>query len=343
MKQTQSITPFSFSLIVVFFALFSGCSSSKLPVTQTSFRYDVNVARYPGSTVAIGFILTYSNGKMKMTKGLLQGTVAWKNYSLMVEGGSFHNGKIKILDDPRLIKDNKLIIMVRYNGMAVPNGTFEIPLDYRGKYVVSYSGRSGRDGNNGSVGRSSYDGNGENGYDGYPGENGERGEVVSIYADTISVRGLEMLKVATVGEYGRIERFIINPNGGSLNVISNGGSGGKGGDGGMGGDGGGSGRGGDGGNGNNGGNGGAAGSFKLYISSAAEKYKYLIVMINNPGAGGRGGRKGGYGSDGPAAKRTVAGSLFHMALDNGSKGSSGSNGAGAREVEYFLGNTQMDW
>lgn len=340
MKPTDP-KPFFLFLIVVFLAILSSCSSSKIAVTQTKFTYDSTVARYPGSTVSIGFINSYANGKSKCTKGLLQGTLSWKHYSLIVEGGSFHNGKIKISDDPRAIKDDKLILKMRCKGL--PNGTYEIPLDYRGKYVVSYSGRSGRSGKDGSRGASSLDGDGETGYEGYPGENGERGEVVSIYADTVSVRGEEMLKVATVGESGRIERFIINPSGGSLNVLSNGGSGGKGGDGGTGGDGGGSGRGGNGGNGNKGGNGGDAGRFKLYISPEVEKYKYLIVLIANPGEGGKGGQKGGYGSDGPATKRTVAGSLFHLVLDNGSKGSAGSSGSRSKEEEYFIGNIKMDW
>jgi len=342
MRQTQLTN--SFPLIVpVLLTILSACSTSKITVSQTKFFYDTSVARYPGSTVSIGFMNTYSNGKIKMTKGLLHGTVSWSNYSITVEGGTFEKGKIKISDDPRFIHDDKLILKVKWNGIPITNGTYEIGLDYKGKHVVSYSGRPGRNGSDGSRGRSNYDGNGDAGYDGLPGEDGERGEVVSIYADTVTVRGVEMLKVATVGEYGRIERFIINPSGGKLNVISNGGSGGKGGDGGSGGDGGGSGRGGNGGSGNNGGKGGDAGSFKVYLLPEAEKYKYLIQMEANPGEGGRGGRKGGYGSDGPSAKRTVAGGLFHLVLDNGSKGSSGSNGAGSKGSEYFSGNVHMDW
>lgn len=193
-------------------------------------------------------------------------------------------GVVGLPSDPRLSEGRTPHVRVSVVGQPEVVGELDIPVRHDARFAARFvgepgaDGKAGRDGERGADGASgslgpdgqSQGGNGADGGDGSDGESGGDGGPGPMVRVWIGMAPAypPRLRVRVVG--GSQERFfLIDPQGGSLRVESNGGPGGAGGDGGRGGPGG------------SGGSGFPPGM---------------------PGSSGRDGRHGWSGSDGPPGR-----------------------------------------
>ncbi|HWW19707.1 MAG TPA: hypothetical protein VNZ06_02785 [Steroidobacteraceae bacterium] len=315
-------------------AALSGCSDlavalglrvrlDKIPVTGISARLvsnrDARVpvsALGPGQSARLIIVATDSAGKTYVTVGAGGGKVALNNYSIATEVAQIRSSKVSLSTDPTISegKIGKLYIAP----VAHPEVTTEldVPVRYDLAYRANFSAGPGADGFDGASGISgspgfdalqttdpttgltSYQGaggsggDGTRGSDGGDGQDGSPGGQVQVWM-RLSDLDPSLLQVKAVSG-SKQSLFLIDPNGGSLQITADGGSGGRGGRGGPGGQGG---RGGAGSpsglSGNNGlpgsdgrgGRVGAAGSIAISVDPAAESYLKALTWSNKSGDG----------------------------------------------------------
>ncbi|WP_308709305.1 hypothetical protein [Marinoscillum pacificum] len=280
-------------------------------------------------------------------------------YEFAVSGGTFKNGRIKIAQDPRDIQNHEVELYVQPITRSMETQIFTLIMDYRRSYKFRDDGFFGSNGSSGFSGTS-----GIHGQHGQDGQHGDQGPNIDVYIEAHNDSILQtVLLDVEVSSQNKKEFYRINPDGGFLQIISEGGDGGNGGNGGDGGNGmdghdgavykrqiatsdstwteiqkkgpGGNGQnGGDGGHGGWGGDGGPGGMITVYYNALAEHYLNTIQAISiggdagNGASGGAGGR-GGKGGDGNP---------------NGTNGQAGYNGAPGRngyhgnqgEVRFIL-------
>jgi hypothetical protein len=318
----------------------------------------------PGASFKIGITATLDDGSTMMTQGLSEGKVKWGNYIVNITGGTFYDGSVRIGDDPRKIKDYKVIVTAKLFSDSSKIETLEFILNFKANYTADFSGQSGQDapwgskGQTGATGSSDSKGNGGNGQKGQTGENGRKGgngmngEAVDVYVSAFTdANGKIMLKVYAKSRNSSKEGFyIVNPDGGSITIYARGGRGGQGGHGGDGGGGGYGGNGhsrngdsgdtfygtggtggdgGDGGNGGDGGDGGNGGSITIFVDPSANAY---VSVIKFDTSGGDRGTAGGYGTGqgpGGGGDADTHGGTGHNGQNgkNGIQGQQGQNGA----------------
>jgi hypothetical protein len=251
--------------------------------------------------------LTQPDGKVLQTEGAGKGKVLWQDLTVSATIATVKKGVVSLPADPRL-SDGKLphvtVTVPSHPGLSAE---LDVPLRYDYKFTASYSGSSGFNGTNGSDGlrgssgstgsidpnHPSAGGNGTdggNGSDGTDGSNGGDGPPVWVRV-TLRPGDHPLLQVSVFAE--RRERFfMVDPEGGTLTVRSDGGSGGSGGKGGRGGRGGSGGtgspngsNGSDGHSGRDGNNGssGNGGSIKVTYDPQVEPYMGAIRLSNSGG------------------------------------------------------------
>jgi hypothetical protein len=298
------------------------------PVTAVAASLESNggaavTALGPGQSAQLVLVATTQDGKQYVTVGAGKGKVAFDNYTItatvvQVTAG----GKVSLPPDPR-VSDGK-VAHLRIAPVAHPDvvAELDVPVRYDIPFIANYSGAggvTGFDGLAGLDGSSGADGamgtvdpatgligsqgpggrgsDGTNGGDGSDGHDGSPGAPVHIWVRLEAASASKpLLQVKLTG--GRRESlYLVDPSGGSLNVLDNGGAGGRGGSGGRGG------RGGSGGQGfppgmsgldgrpgsdGRSGNAGAGGTITVSIDPAAQPYLACITWSNRNGDGAPG-------------------------------------------------------
>lgn len=209
--------------------------------TELEFNPANDFKKAPGCVIKGVLFYKFDNGMYRSIKNFDHGDEA-KMFHLSGDGGQWEKGKFIITTDFLSISDHR--VTVDFYSLRNPSAEthYSFILDYKNSYVLSFSGASGifgMSGNSGDYGLSGRNGghgtHGEDGSHGYDGPN--IGAWVDSYYDTILKTNL--LYVYTRNFDRKSENFyLINPDGGSLTIISSGGNGGSGGVGGDGGNGG---------------------------------------------------------------------------------------------------------
>jgi hypothetical protein len=325
---------FTKSMPALLMASLVGCSSiavslglrvrlDKIPVTALSASLvdehgNPVAALGPGQSARLLVVATASDGKQYASVGAGHGKVALDNYTIAATLVTVsRRGSVSLSSDPR-VSEGK-VAHVHIAPVAHPGVTadLDIPVRYDIAYSVDFSGSDGMngfDGTDGMDGMAGSDGtpattdpttgaatqqgpggdgtSGSDGGDGGDGGDGSPGQAVHIWMRMES--GTKpLLQIKVVGG-GRELFYLVDPNGGSLKVIDNGGQGGSGGHGGRGG------RGGAGGDGfppgtngldgNPGADGhpgapGAAGTLAISVDPAAQPFLRCITWSNRSGDG----------------------------------------------------------
>jgi hypothetical protein len=311
----------------------------------------------PGNRIKIGLRTIYNN-EMYTDYWPSSSFFKSKNFLLIPNGGYISGGKLVINSDPFTIENHTVQLAAFLTKNADISDTLKIILDYIDDYQCSLSGLFGMSGTSGFDGLS-----GSNGSDGGNGSNGWSGPdldvFTDVYYDTIIDQELMYVRVLEPDD-NKEHNYLINTQGGSIQITSRGGSGGDGGNGGNGGSGATGetgtyttrtewltdststtvteqepgGRGGDGGNGGNGGYGGQGGNGgNIYISYTpnAEPFLFMISAQSIGGMGGSGGWGGSGGSGGSGGLGNPSGSSGN----SGCGGSSGISGCSGSEGKVY--------
>lgn len=300
----------------------------KLPVTAVSASL-VNgrsgapvTALAPGQSAQLVVVATTQDGKQYPTVGAGKGKVAFDNYTItstIVQTSK--KGKVSLAADPRVSEGKVAHLHIAATAHPDITADLDIPFRYDVPFVANFSGAdgtTGMDGMDGSDGMAGMDGSpgivdpttgatgprgpggngtdGGRGQDGSDGGDGAPGAALHIWVRLESPSaGQQLLQVKVEGGT-RQSLYLIDPKGGTLKVLDNGGAGGRGGNGGRGGQGGAGGsgdppgfRGTDGTAGFDGrsGNDGAAGTLTVSVDPAAQALMSCITWINR--SGGRAG------------------------------------------------------
>jgi hypothetical protein len=208
----------------------------------------------PGEKSQLVVVVTEPDGKVLVTEGQGRGKVLWKDLNVTANVVTANqSGIVSLPRDPR-VSDGK----VAHVTITVPShpgiqADLDIPLRYDYNFISNFSGSSGSsgmngsdglDGTNGSMGsmdpnNPSAGGDGSNGTDGSNGQDGGAGGDAPPVQIRVTLRsGSHPLLQVNVSAAGHQELYLLDPQGGSLTVRSDGGPGGSGGRGGRGGRGG---------------------------------------------------------------------------------------------------------
>jgi hypothetical protein len=296
----------------------------QIPVTAVSAslvdkRGAAVAALGPGQSARLVVIATASDSKQYASVGAGHGKVALSNYTITPTIVTVDkHGSVSLSSDPRLSEGKAAhlhIVPVTHQSVSAD---LNIPVRYDIPYVANFSGADGEpgiDGTDGMDGSAGADGtpgttdsvtgattlqgpggngtDGTNGGDGGNGWDGSPGSAVQLWVrlDSSGTKPLLQIKAVAVG---RESFYLVDPDGGSLEILDNGGQGGRGGTGGRGG------RGGSGGNGfpsgtsgfsgqqgsdGRSGAGGAAGTIEISVDPAAQPFLKCITWSNHSGDG----------------------------------------------------------
>jgi len=284
----------------------------------------------PGQSAQLVIVATTADGKQYATVGAGRGKVAFDNYTItatvvQVTG----RGNVSLSSDPRVSEGKVAHLRIAPVAHAGVVAELDIPVRYDIPFVANYSGADGASGFNGIDGLDGISGadgaagsvdpttgligsqgaggrgsDGTNGGDGSNGHDGSPGLPLHIWVRLEGATASKPLLQVKVAGGGRESLYIVDPQGGSLRVLDDGGAGGRGGSGGRGGRGGSGGQGFppgmsglDGQPGSDGrrGNGGAGGTIAVSVDPAAQAYVGRITWSNHSGNG----------APGPAAAITV--------------------------------------
>lgn len=195
----------------------------------------------PGSQINGELVSEFNNGVTRVCTNLRNSKES-ANYQFLGDGGAWKNGKFIVESDFRNIERHKAELIINSLRNREVSDTFSVQLDYKQAYTLHLNGSSGSPGFPGSDGTPGSAGNhGYHGQAGHDGANGADGPEIGVWTDLYrdSVLNRDLLYVyAENRSTGEEFRFLINPEGGKLDVTSVGGSGGFGGSGGDGGSGG---------------------------------------------------------------------------------------------------------
>ncbi|MGA2653357.1 MAG: hypothetical protein ABSF28_22770 [Terracidiphilus sp.] len=281
----------------------SGCASiqvhlgmkvylAKTPVTSIEISQPKGPGIAPGQKSSLMVTVTQPNGKALLTEGAGHGKVMWRDLAVTATVVTANTkGVITLAKDPRK-SDGKLPqVTITVPSHPEIHAELDIPLRYDVKFGSNFSGSSGgngfsgtngTDGTNGSPGsmdpnNPSPGGNGTNGSNGSDGGNGGDGGDAPPVQVLVTLRaGSHPLLQAEVSAAGHHRYYLVDPQGGSLTVVADGGEGGAGGKGGSGG------RGGSGGIGSPNGSNGSDGSSGNDGRSGSQGRGGLITVTYDP-------------------------------------------------------------
>lgn len=209
--------------------------------TGLDFIPDSPFDKFPGSRIKGVLAARFDNGKVVEYEYPGKKEVA-DCFAFMSDGGSWDRGRFTIDPDFTRIVNHLSSLYIHSLRNPEVTDTFSVLMDYRHRYELTFTGMPGSGGFSGREGTSGNSGGyGENGQPGEDGEDGEHGPDVGVWSDLYrdSLLGYDLLYVFALNFRTNEEfRYLINPEGGSLTVVSRGGDGGSGGTGGGGGAGG---------------------------------------------------------------------------------------------------------
>lgn len=209
--------------------------------TKIEYRPTAGFDKAPGSQIKGELITEFNNGQTRICSDLRNSRES-ANFKFSGEGGVWKNGKFTIEPDFTRIEGHRAALIVNSLRNKSVADTFSVLLDYKHAYKLNLRGSSGMPGFPGISGSSGSPGNhGEHGQAGADGGFGSDGPEIGVWTDLYrdSVLNFDLLYVYAQNLWtGEEFRYLINPEGGKLDVSSNGGSGGSGGSGGNGGSGG---------------------------------------------------------------------------------------------------------
>jgi hypothetical protein len=222
----------------------------KIPITSIQAKQGDGHGIAPGEKSPLIVTVTKPDGTAINTRD----KVLWKDLAVTPSIVSASKKGVVVLSrDPR-ISDGKLPhVTVTVPSHPDLRADLDIPVEYDRQFTANFSGRdgssgsdgaSGMDGSSGSSGSTDPDhpsagGNGSDGSNGSDGGNGSDGEDGPPVVVRVTLRpGGHPLLQAGVAARGVEQLFLVDPQGGSLTVLDDGGSGGSGGKGGRGGRGG---------------------------------------------------------------------------------------------------------
>jgi len=209
--------------------------------TKIVYRATNKFDKAPGSLIKGELETEFNNGITRVDDNL-RNSKELAYFQFSSKGGSWDDGKFIIDPDFMNIEEHRAALIVNSLRNRTVADTFAVLLDYRHTYDLHFRSSSGSNGFSGANGMSGS--TGENGYDGGNGQNGEpgyNGPDIGVYVDLYhdSILHCNLLYVYAQNQWtGEESRYLINPDGGKLNVSSTGGDGGNGGNGGNGGSGG---------------------------------------------------------------------------------------------------------
>lgn len=244
----------------------SGCTSmkvrlgwkvylAKIPVKSIEASLPKGPGIAPGAKSPLVVVVTQPNGKVLRTEGKGGGKVLWKDLQVTANVVAANKkGVLSLPSDPR-ISDGKLghVTITVPSHPDVSAAELDIPVRYNYKFSSNFSGSSGFSGMNGTDGSDgmsgspgstdpdhpSAGGNGSDGSNGSDGHDGGRGGDAPPVQIRVALRsGSQPLLQFSVSAAGQEKLYLVDPQGGSLTVVADGGSGGSGGKGGRGGRGG---------------------------------------------------------------------------------------------------------
>lgn len=252
--------------MLVAVAALSSCSAMKVKLGMRVDLTKVDVASIdarmanapgvaPGQKAPLIVTVTQTDGKQLQTEGAGGGKVMWKDLKVTPEIVTADNkGNVHLAADPRASDGKTGSVEVTVpSHPAVKAADLEIPFRYNVAFKANFSGASGfpgTDGFNGSDGTPGFPGStdpnnpspggnggdGSNGTDG--GNGGPGGDAPPVDVRATVQPGTQPLIQFSVSAPGKTKYFLVDPNGGSLTVMANGGAGGRAGRGGRGGSGG---------------------------------------------------------------------------------------------------------
>ncbi len=255
----------SFFLIAAVFVFVTACASlqvkmgmkvflDRTPVSSIQLRMPNGATLAPGEKGPLVVTFTQPDGKILTTEGAGEGKVMWKEVNVEASVVEFNGkGMLSLPSDPRTTDGKTGHVKVTVPSHPELSAELDVPINYKHKYSATFSGSSGFDGSNGSDGMDgssgmsgsmdpnhpSAGGNGGDGTDGGNGRDGDRGgDGPPVQVRVALESGSTPLLQVSVSAQGKQTFYLVDPNGGSLTVRSNGGRGGSGGKGGRGGRGG---------------------------------------------------------------------------------------------------------
>ncbi len=315
--------------------------------------YEQNQNISPGMFVQIDIIGKQNNGKdVKLKWGKL------KDYKITVSGGEWKDDGILIFSDPAMIPDFRITLDISSLKDPSVNKIVSFLLNFKGQFYANYDGVPGMQGEGvNDRGTPLIFRDGLTGRDGGQGGAGKDGDSIHVFIQAYhdSILNAKLLKIYVDSKTkDRKTRFIVNTDGGNIDISVRGGIGGNGGNGGGGGtghdyklpkdgkDGKPGGDGGDGGCGGTGGTGGVGGKIVVYVDPSAESYIHLVSFDNSGGQGGIGGLGGSGGKGGDAGPQ---GSGLSAGINGkqGSSGKSGTTGIAGPPVKYLYQAVNIVW
>jgi hypothetical protein len=230
-------------------------SLAKIPVTSMEASQYKHPGIGPGEKSSLVATFTEPNGTVLATEGKGKGKVLWSDLSVTATVVSVSKkGVLTLPRDPRVSDGKTGHVAITVPSQPSLHAELDIPLRYNYSFASAFSGSSGSSGLNGTDGidgssglpgsidldNPSPGGNGSSGTNGTNGGDGGAGGDGPAVQVRVALRpGSQPLLQVGVSSAGHKERFyLVDPQGGSLTVSSDGGSGGSGGKGGRGGRGG---------------------------------------------------------------------------------------------------------
>jgi hypothetical protein len=201
--------------------------------------------KIPGERFNFGFKLHYDNGCREAVTSWSQNQKLMNalKFKFVRSGGEIKSNRFYIDPDFENIRNHTVYLKSFTTRAPYVTDSLGIVLDYRGEFQFHSDGFSGYSGNNGSDGQSGSSGpesgqggHGQNGDDGEPGQPGRDGDDLEVFCDAYfdSILHAELLYVEVTNlQNGTLKKYLINPDGGSVDIWSSGGTGGSGGKGGR--------------------------------------------------------------------------------------------------------------
>lgn len=208
--------------------------------TEVTFQPTSEFDKAPACSFTGEIISTFDNGTERTCD--IKSDRDADNFMFFTNGLLWQNRKFTIEPDFTKIEDHQVDLEIIPNRNPKISKTFSVLLNYKHSYNLSFSGSSGLNGFDGFDGiNGTFGYNGGNGLPGGSGESGYDGPDIGVWTDMYldSILNCNLLYVYTENiQTGQEFRYLVNPEGGEITVISKGGDGGNGGNGGDGGNGG---------------------------------------------------------------------------------------------------------